>query len=48
MKSDADRDWPAEPAQAEGIDIEALCATLDPAEKPELVDFGPPVGSEVW
>lgn len=30
------------------IDIEALCATLDPDEKPELEDFGQPVGSEVW
>jgi len=30
------------------VDIEALCATLDQAEKPELVDFGPPTGSEVW
>jgi antitoxin MazE len=30
------------------IDIEALCATLDPAEKPELVEFGPPAGSEAW
>lgn len=29
------------------IEIEALCATLDPAEKPELIDFGPPVGSEI-
>ena len=39
-----------EPAQIRPreIDIEALCATLDPDEKPELEDFGPPVGSEVW
>lgn len=34
--------------EPEEIDIEALCAELDPNEKPELVDFGPPVGSEVW
>ena len=39
-----------EPAQVppSEVDIDALCRTLDPAEKPELVDFGPPVGSEVW
>jgi antitoxin MazE len=39
-----------EPAQIlpREIDIEALCATLDPAEKPELVDFGARVGSDVW
>ncbi|MCW0232954.1 MAG: AbrB/MazE/SpoVT family DNA-binding domain-containing protein [Ferrovibrio sp.] len=34
--------------EPEEIDIEAICAQLDPNEKPELVDFGPPVGSEVW
>jgi len=39
-----------EPAEVEPeeIDVDALCATLDPAEKPDLVDFGPPAGSEVW
>ena len=39
-----------EPAQLEPdqIDVERLCASLDPSEKPELVDFGPPVGSEAW
>ncbi len=36
-----------EPAPEE-IDIEALCAALDVAEKPELIEFGLPVGSEVW
>jgi antitoxin MazE len=30
------------------VDIDAICAALDPAEKPDLVDFGPPRGSEVW
>jgi len=39
-----------EPAEAEpqDIDVEAVCVALDAAEKPELVDFGPPVGGEVW
>ena len=39
-----------EPAQISpsDLDIEALCASLDPAEKPEPDGFGQPVGSEVW
>lgn len=39
-----------EPAEIEPgeIDIEALCATLTEENKPELVDFGPPAGKEVW
>lgn len=38
---------PVHPEPAE-IDIEAVCATLTEENKPDLVDFGPPVGSEVW
>jgi antitoxin MazE len=34
--------------EPEEIDIDALCAQLDPNEMPELIDFGPPVGKEVW
>lgn len=34
--------------EPEDIDIEAICAQLNPNEKPELIDFGPPRGSEVW
>ena len=36
------------PSVPREIDIEALCATLNPDEKPELVDFGRSVGSELW
>ena len=39
-----------EPAQVRlsEIDIEAVCATLDPNERPELEDFASAGGSEVW
>ncbi len=39
-----------EPAEIEPeeIDIAALCAQITPENQHDVVDFGPPVGTEVW
>ena len=34
--------------EPEEIDIDALCAQITPENRHEIVDFGPPKGSEVW
>lgn len=37
-----------EPARAPSYDLDALLAQISPENLPEEVDFGAPVGGEVW
>lgn len=37
-----------EPVAAPVFDLDDLLAGMDPATFPDTIDFGPPVGEEIW
>jgi antitoxin MazE len=37
-----------EPVSAPTFELDDLLAKMDPATFPETIDFGPPVGEEIW
>jgi hypothetical protein len=48
MRPQSPADIPEEVPEPEDVDIALVCAALIDSEKPDLIDFGPPAGREVW